>query len=103
MDKIIFTISDIILTENIPQYIERNMTLSANPLEKLTLIQKIIGNAGPYKEGDEQIGVATDNELNRKKAQILLSNTDVKFFQENSLYQDELQKSMLAVNLLKIL
>ncbi len=57
-----------------------------------TLYQQVIGAANPYKEGDEAIGLAADDETSRVKARELLANTKIKDIHEHPLFEDNLQK-----------
>lgn len=54
--------------------------------------QQVIGAANPYKEGDEAIGVAADNDITRVNARMLLTNTRIQDIHENPLFVDNLQK-----------
>ena len=42
------------------------------------LYQQVIGAASAFKEGDEAIGVAADDEASRENARKLLANTKIK-------------------------
>ena len=57
-----------------------------------TLYQQVIGAANPYKEGDEALGVAADNDITRVNARMLLANTKIKDLHEHPLFEDNLQK-----------
>jgi ethanolamine ammonia-lyase large subunit len=57
-----------------------------------TLYQQVIGAANPYKEGDEAIGVAADDDITRVHARMLLANTKIKDLHEHPLFEDNLQK-----------
>jgi len=57
-----------------------------------TLYQQVIGAANPYKEGDEAIGVAADDQVTRYLARRLLANTKIKNLHEHPLFEDNLQK-----------
>ena len=57
-----------------------------------TLYQQVIGAANPYKEGDEAIGVAADDDITRVNARMLLANTKIKDLHDNPLFVDNLQK-----------
>jgi len=54
--------------------------------------QKVIGAANPYKEGDEAIGLAADDQITRVYARRLISNTKIKDIHEHPLFVDNLQK-----------
>lgn len=57
-----------------------------------TFYQQVIGAANPYKEGDEALGVAADDDAARENARRLLANTKIKDIHENPLFVDNLQK-----------
>ena len=57
-----------------------------------TLYQQVIGAANPYKEGDEALGVAADDDITRVNARMLLANTKIKDLHEHPLFVDHLQK-----------
>jgi ethanolamine ammonia-lyase large subunit len=57
-----------------------------------TLYQQVIGAANPYKEGDEALGVAADDDVTRVHARMLLANTKIKDIHERPLFKDNLQK-----------
>jgi ethanolamine ammonia-lyase large subunit len=57
-----------------------------------TFYQQVIGAANPYKEGDEAIGVAADNDTTRTNARTLLGATKIKDIHEHPLFEDNLQK-----------
>lgn len=50
--------------------------------------KQVIGAANAYKEGDEAIGVAADDDLSRDNARKLLANTKIKDIFENPLFVD---------------
>jgi ethanolamine ammonia-lyase large subunit len=80
------------LSEDIPAYVLRiTGQTSFTSVEAMKMYQQIVGSAGPYKEGDETIGVAATSEQSRIQAQKLLANTKISFFQETPLYLDSLQ------------
>jgi len=54
--------------------------------------QQVIGAANPFKEGDEAIGVAADDQVTRYLARRLLANTKIKVIHEHPLFIDDLQK-----------
>lgn len=56
--------------EDVFSYIQRN-----SGTDDLKLYQRILGAANEFKEGDEIIGVAADNENSRQVARRLLANT----------------------------
>jgi ethanolamine ammonia-lyase large subunit len=57
-----------------------------------TLYQQVIGAASAFKEGDEAIGVAADNEATRENARQLLANTKIRNLLEKPLFVDNLFK-----------
>jgi ethanolamine ammonia-lyase large subunit len=57
-----------------------------------TLYRQVIGAANAFKQGDEAIGVAADDEASRENARKLLANTKIKDLQEHLLLDDELGK-----------
>jgi ethanolamine ammonia-lyase large subunit len=57
-----------------------------------TLYQQVIGAANAYKEGDEAIGVAADDDVTRVHARMLLANTKIKDLHEHPLFEDNQQK-----------
>jgi ethanolamine ammonia-lyase large subunit len=57
-----------------------------------TFYQQVIGAANPYKEGDEAIWVAADDDTTRVYARRLLANTKIKDLHERPLFEDNLQK-----------
>ncbi len=57
-----------------------------------TFYQQVIGASNPYKEGDEALGVAADDDISRVNARMLLSNTRIKDLHENPLFVDNLQQ-----------
>jgi ethanolamine ammonia-lyase large subunit len=62
----------------------------------LTLYQQVIGAANPYKEGDEAIAVAADDDASRANARQLLSNTKIGDLHDNPLFVDNQQKLIWA-------
>lgn len=56
------------------------------------LYQQVFGAANAYKEGDEAIGVAADNDVSRVNARMLLSNTKISDIHDHPLFEDDLQK-----------
>lgn len=61
-----------------------------------TLYQQIIGAANAYKEGDEAIGVAADDDASRNKARALLANTKIGDLHDHPLFVDNQQKLIWA-------
>ena len=57
-----------------------------------TLYQQVIGASNAFKEGDQTIGVAADDETTRQNARTLLANTKIKDLYGNPLLADDLQK-----------
>ena len=57
--------------------------------------QQIIGAANPFKEGDEILGVAAENEAARSKARQILSHTRVEDIQRHPLFEDVLYSRLL--------
>lgn len=51
--------------------------------------QALVGAAGPFKEGDQTIGVAATSPAHRLKAQQLLANTRLSELQDRPLHDDE--------------
>jgi ethanolamine ammonia-lyase large subunit len=58
----------------------------------LNFYRQIIGAANEFKEGDQLIGVAADNQSSRNKARNLLSNTLIGDLVKNPLFEDDLYK-----------
>ncbi|HUT84681.1 MAG TPA: ethanolamine ammonia-lyase subunit EutB, partial [Thermodesulfobacteriota bacterium] len=56
------------------------------------MYKKVIGAANAFKEGDEILGVAADDEVSRENARKLLSNTKIKDLHEHPLLVDSVQK-----------
>ncbi len=56
------------------------------------LYQQVIGAANPFKEGDEALGVAADDDVTRVHARMLLANTKIRDIHERPLFKDNLQK-----------
>jgi len=81
------TIKDIKSGEGIVQHVER-----IKGKFDQTFYQQIIGAANPYKEGDESLGVAADDEATRENARKLLANTKIKDIHDHPLFEDNLQK-----------
>lgn len=57
-----------------------------------TFYKQVVGAANAFKEGDETIGVAADNDLSRENARKLLANTKISFIHDNVLFKDNVQK-----------
>ncbi|HQO78715.1 MAG TPA: ethanolamine ammonia-lyase subunit EutB, partial [Thermodesulfobacteriota bacterium] len=57
-----------------------------------TLYQQVIGASNAFKEGDQAIGVAADDEATRQNARTLLSNTKIQALHEHPLLVDSVQK-----------
>ncbi len=57
-----------------------------------TLYQQVIGAGNAFKEGDQAIGVAADDDRSRENARILLANTKIRVFHEHPLFVDSVQK-----------
>jgi ethanolamine ammonia-lyase large subunit len=53
-----------------------------------TLYQQVVGAANSFKEGDEAIGVAADNDATRENARKLLANTKIKDLMAKPLFVD---------------
>jgi ethanolamine ammonia-lyase large subunit len=81
------TIGSVKPGEDVMQYITR----TKGKFDQ-TLYQKVIGAANAYKEGDEGLGVAADNELSRENARKLLANTKIKDINNNPLFVDKQEK-----------
>lgn len=58
----------------------------------LTTYRQIIGAANEFKEGDQNIGVAAIDDISRKRAKRLLSNTLIGDLNSQSVYSDELDQ-----------
>jgi len=56
------------------------------------LYQQVIGASNAYKEGDQTIGVAADNNASRENARKLLANTKIKDLTNHPLLNDDLYK-----------
>lgn len=80
------SITDVKSGEDIFKYIER-----IKGKFDQTLYRQIIGAANAFKEGDEAISVAADNEKSRGNARKLLANTKIKDLHEHPLLADTLQ------------
>ena len=59
------------------------------------LYQQVIGAASAFKEGDEAIGVAADDEASRENARKLLANSKIKDLLNKSLFVDEQEKLIM--------
>jgi ethanolamine ammonia-lyase large subunit len=56
------------------------------------MYQQVIGAANAFKEGDQAIGVAADDNASRENARKLLANTKIKDITEHPLLNDDLYK-----------
>ena len=54
----------------------------------LSFYQQIVGAANEFKEGDQTLGIAANNETSRTNARSLLSQTKLRDLDTNALYQD---------------
>lgn len=81
------TIKEVKSGEDVFKYVERMQGKFDH-----TFYQQIVGAGNPYKEGDETLGVAADDDASRMNARALLSNTKIKDIHEHPLFEDELQK-----------
>jgi len=77
------TIGSVKPGEDVFQYVNRSKGKFDH-----TFYQQVIGAANAFKEGDEGLGVAADNELSRENARKLLANTKIKDIYENPLFVD---------------
>lgn len=82
------TITDVKPGESIGQYLIRAKDTS----DQEKFYKQIVGAANAFKEGDETIGVAADDERSRENARKLLANTKIKYIHENILFKDDVQK-----------
>jgi len=57
-----------------------------------TLYRQVIGAANAFKEGDQALGVAADDNISRENARKLLANTKIKDLHAHPLLADNLQK-----------
>lgn len=55
----------------------------------LTLYRQIVGAASEFKEGDQALGLTAKDEISRKNARTLLSNTSIQDLNNNSLFKDD--------------
>jgi ethanolamine ammonia-lyase large subunit len=78
-------IRDIQPGEDVFAYVERT-----NGGFDQTLYQQVVGAANAFKEGDEAIGVAADDDATRENARKLLANTRIKDLLEKPLFVDNL-------------
>ena len=53
-----------------------------------TLYQQVVGAANSFKEGDEAIGVAADDDASRENARKLMANTKIKDLVDKPLFSD---------------
>lgn len=65
----------------------------------VTLFCQLLGAANPFKEGDEEVGVAAANESTRQKARQLLSQTPVQSIDSIPLIRDHLTKQLPVTQL----
>ncbi len=84
------TIRNIQPDEDVFSYIER----TKEGFDQ-TLYQQVIGAANAFKEGDEAIGVAADDEASRENARKLLANTKIKDLLAKSLFVDAQDKLIM--------
>jgi ethanolamine ammonia-lyase large subunit len=80
-------IRDIQPGEDVFAYVERT-----NGGFDQTLYQQVVGAANAFKEGDEAIGVAADDDATRENARKLLANTKIKDLLEKPLFVDNLYR-----------
>ncbi len=80
-------IKDVKPGEDVFKYIER-----VKGSFDQTLYQQIIGAGNAFKEGDQAIGVAADDNASRENARKLLANTKIKDITEHPLLNDNLYK-----------
>lgn len=59
------------------------------------LYQQVVGAANAFKEGDEAIGVAANDEASRENARKLLANSKIKDLLAKSLFVDHLDKLIM--------
>jgi ethanolamine ammonia-lyase large subunit len=81
------TIKDVKPGEDVFKYIQR---VKGSFDQKL--YQQVIGASNAYKEGDQTIGVAADNNASRENARKLLANTKIKDITNHPLLNDDLYK-----------
>jgi ethanolamine ammonia-lyase large subunit len=60
-----------------------------------TLYQQLVGAANDFKEGDQILGVAAENEAARANARRLLSRTRIGDIQAHSLFEDALYRRLI--------
>ncbi|APG28415.1 ethanolamine ammonia-lyase [Syntrophotalea acetylenivorans] len=84
------TISNIQPGEDVFSYVER----TKEGFDQ-TLYQQVIGAASAFKEGDEAIGVAADDEASRENARSLLASTKIKDLLAKSLFVDAQDKLIM--------
>ncbi len=56
----------------------------------IDLYRQLIGAANEFKEGDQTLGVAADNDQSRERARTLLANTKIGDLEKTAVYQDDL-------------
>jgi len=81
-------IKDVKPGEDVFKYVER---VNKGKFDQ-TLYRQVIGAANAFKEGDEAIKVAADDNASRENARKLLANTKIKSLHEHPLLADGLQK-----------
>jgi ethanolamine ammonia-lyase large subunit len=81
------TIGNVKPGEDVLQYVKR----SKGGFDQ-TLYNQVIGAANAFKEADETLGVAADDELSRENARKLLANTRIKDIVDHSLFVDAQEK-----------
>ena len=81
------TIKDVKPGEDVFKYIKR----IKGSFEQ-TMYQQVIGASNAFKEGDQTIGVAADNNASRENARKLLANTKIKDITDHPLLNDSLYK-----------
>lgn len=59
------------------------------------LYQQVVGAANAFKEGDEAIGVAADDDASRENARKLLANSKIKDLLDKSLFVDDQDKLIM--------
>ena len=84
------TIRDIQPDEDVFAYVER----TSGAFDQ-TLYQQVVGAANAFKEGDEAIGVAADDDASRENARKLLANTKIKDMLEKPLFADDQYKLIM--------
>jgi ethanolamine ammonia-lyase large subunit len=80
---------------DIPGYLQQQHI--ADVAKQHRLYQQVIGAAGPYKEGDQTIGVFAEDEETRTNARVLLANTTLDYIHKHPLLNDELQQEIWKI------